>query len=191
MDAEWDDRGIDGVRRFINRFWNLVYENADKNVSETKETVKLRNKMAADITQRLENFSLNTVVSGFMEYNNKLIELAKTQDGIDKKTLETVVTLLAPFIPHVAEELWSVLGHENSVFENNTWPEVDAEQLVEDEIEIAVQVNGKTKAIVKVAADISKEDAVAAGKEAVAGKLAGQIVKEIYVPGKIVNIVVK
>lgn len=191
MDAEWDDRGIDGVRRFINRFWNLVYENADKNVPETKETVKLRNKMAADITQRLKNFSLNTVVSGFMEYNNKLIELAKAQDGIDKKTLETIVTLLAPFIPHVAEELWSVLGHENSVFENNQWPEVDAEQLVEDEIEIAVQINGKTKAIVKVAADISKDDAVAAGKEAVAGKLNKQIVKEIYVPGKIVNIVVK
>ncbi len=71
------------------------------------------------------------------------------------------------------------------------WPEVDAEQLVEDEIEIAVQINGKTKAIVKVAADISKDDAVAAGKEAVAGKLNKQIVKEIYVPGKIVNIVVK
>lgn len=191
MDAEWDDRGIDGVRRFINRFWNLVYENADKNIPETKETVKLRNKMAADITQRLENFSLNTVVSGFMEYNNKLIELAKAQGGIDKKTLETIVTLLAPFIPHVAEELWSVLGHENSVFENNMWPEVDAEQLVEDEIEIAVQINGKTKAIVKVAADISKDGAVAAGKEAVAGKLNGQIVKEIYVPGKIINIVVK
>lgn len=191
MDAEWDDRGIDGVRRFINRFWNLVYENADKNVSETKETVKLRNKMAADITQRLENFSLNTVVSGFMEYNNRLIELSKTEGGIDKKTLETVVTLLAPFIPHVAEELWRVLGHEESVFENNMWPEVDAAQLVEDEIEIAVQVNGRTKAVIKVAADISKEDAIAAGKEAVAGKLSGQIVKEIYVPGKIVNIVVK
>lgn len=191
MDAEWDDRGIDGVRRFINRFWNLVYENADKNVPETKETVKLRNKMTADITQRLENFSLNTVVSGFMEYNNRLIELSKTEGGIDQKTLETVVTLLAPFIPHVAEELWSVLGHEESVFENNVWPDVDASQLVEDEIEIAVQVNGRTKAVIKVAADISKEDAIAAGKEAVAGKLSGQIVKEIYVPGKIVNIVAK
>lgn len=191
MDAEWDDRGIDGVRRFINRFWNLVYENADKNVSETKETVKLRNKMAADITQRLENFSLNTVVSGFMEYNNKLIELSKTEGGIDKKTLETVVTLLAPFTPHIAEELWRVLGHEESVFENNMWPEVDETQLVEEEIEIAVQVNGRTKAVIKVPADISKENAIAAAKEAVAGKLSGQIVKEIYVPGKIVNIVAK
>ncbi|MCM1468040.1 MAG: leucine--tRNA ligase [Alistipes sp.] len=191
MDAEWDDRGIDGVRRFINRFWNLVYENADKNVSETKETVKLRNKMAADITQRLENFSLNTVVSGFMEYNNKLIELSKTEGGIDKKTLETVVTLLAPFTPHIAEELWRVLGHEESVFENNVWPEVDETQLVEEEIEIAVQLNGRTKAVIKVPADILKEDAIAAGKEAVAGKLSGQIVKEIYVPGKIVNIVAK
>ncbi len=191
MDAEWDDRGIDGVRRFINRFWNLVYENADKNAAETKESVKIRHKMAADITSRLENFSLNTVISGFMEYNNKLIELSKAEGGIDRKTLETAVTLLAPFAPHVAEELWSVLGHEESVFVNNKWPEVDAAQLVEDEIEIAVQVNGRTKAVIKVAADVLKDDAVAAGKAAVADKLTGNIVKEIYVPGKIVNIVVK
>ncbi len=191
MDAEWDDRGIDGVRRFINRFWNLVYENADKNAAETKESVKIRHKMAADITSRLENFSLNTVISGFMEYNNKLIELSKAEGGIDRTTLETAVTLLAPFAPHVAEELWSVLGHEESVFVNNKWPEVDAAQLVEDEIEIAVQVNGRTKAVIKVAADVLKDDAVAAGKAAVADKLTGNIVKEIYVPGKIVNIVVK
>ena len=122
MDAEWDDRGIDGVRRFLGRFWNLVTENADKNFAETAETVKIRHKLVYDITTRLENFNLNTVVSGFMEYTNKLIDLSKKQGGIDKATLETAVTLLAPFAPHLAEELWEQLGHNTSVFVGNPWP---------------------------------------------------------------------
>ncbi len=190
-DAEWDDRGIDGVRRFITRFWNLVHESAGKNVPETEECVKLRHRMVHDITERLENFSLNTVISGFMEYNNKFIELAKKQGGIDQVTMENMITLLAPFAPHVAEELWEVLGHDTSVFENNKWPDYDEASMQDNEIEIAVQLNGKTKSVIKVAADISKEDAVAAGKEALADKLTGSIIKEIYVPGKIVNIVAK
>ena len=90
LDSIWDDRGIDGIYRFITRFWNLVMDNKDKGVAETKESVKLRHKMVYDITQRLETFSLNTVISGFMEYNNKMIEMAK-KDGIDKETLKTAV----------------------------------------------------------------------------------------------------
>ena len=82
LDAEWDDRGIDGVHRFLSRFWTLVEDNADKNFNETDEMVKLRHKMVYDITNRLENFSLNTVVSGFMEYTNKLVDLTKKQGGI-------------------------------------------------------------------------------------------------------------
>ncbi|MDD5872306.1 MAG: class I tRNA ligase family protein, partial [Clostridia bacterium] len=190
-DAEWDDRGIDGVRRFITRFWNLVHENAGKNAPETDECTKLQHKMVHDITERLESFSLNTVISGFMEYNNKFIELAKKQGGIDKKTLEIMVTLLAPFAPHVAEELWEVLGHDTSVFENNRWPEYDEDAMKDNEVEIAVQLNGKTKTVITIAADASKEDALAAGKAALGDKLTGSIVKEIYVPGKIVNIVAR
>ena len=190
LDSEWDDRGIDGVYRFINRFFNLVMENKDKNLKATEEMVKLRNRMIYDITTRLESFSLNTVVSGFMEYNNKMIELAKKTGGIDKETLETAVILLAPFIPHVSEELWSQLGHETSVFEN-TWPEYDEAKMKDSEIEIAVQINGKTKATVMVPADSSKEAVIAASRETVADKLTGAVVKEIYVPGKIVNLVVK
>lgn len=189
LDSEWDDRGIDGVYRFINRFYNLVMENKDKLAEETKETVKLRNRMVYDITTRLESFSLNTVVSGFMEYNNKMIDLAKKQ-GIDKATLETAVILLAPFAPHISEELWEELGHETSVFEN-TWPTYDEEKMKDDEIEIALQINGKTKGTMMIAADAAKDAVIAKAKENMADKLTGTIVKEIYVPGKIVNIVMK
>ena len=91
LDAEWDDRGIDGVYRFINRFWNLVMDNKDKKVAASKEMIKIRHRMVHDITQRLESFNLNTVISGFMEYNNKMIELAKKEGGIDQETLVTAV----------------------------------------------------------------------------------------------------
>lgn len=189
LDSEWDDRGIEGVYRFITRFWNLVMDNKDKGTAETKDSVKLRNKMVYDITKRLEDFSLNTVISGFMEYNNKMIDMAK-KDGVDKETLKTAVVLLAPFAPHLSEELWKELGEKDSVF-HTVWPEADEAAMADDEVEIAVQINGKTRAVVKIPADIAKEAAIAAGKEAVADKLTGTIVKEIYVPGRIVNIVQK
>ena len=190
LDAEWDDRGIEGVSRFLNRFWNLVMDSKDKDVKETKEMVKLRHKLVYDIEQRFNQFSLNTVISGFMEYNNKLMDLAKKEGGIDKETLKTFVILLAPFAPHIGEELWSQLGETDSVF-HSQWPECDTEAMKDDEVEVAVQVNGKTRAVISVPADISKEDAIAQGKEAVKDKMAGNIVKEIYVPGKIINIVCK
>ena len=190
LDAEWDDRGIDGVYRFLTRFWNLVQDNAGKDVAATKEMVKVRHKMIYDITTRLECFNLNTTVSGFMEYNNTLLSIAKKEGGVDKETLETAVLLMAPFAPHIAEELWSVLGHDTSVF-NNTWPVYDKELMKDDEVEIAVQINGKTKGVVMIAPDEAKDSVLSKAKEAVADKLTGNIIKEIYVPGKIVNIVVK
>ena len=188
LDAEWDDRGIEGVSRFLNRFWNLVTDNKDKDIQASREMIKLRHKLVYDIEYRFNQFSLNTVISGFMEYNNKLIDLAKKEGGIDKETLRTFVTLLAPFAPHIGEELWQQLGGTDSVF-HSQWPECDEEAMKDDEIEVAVQVNGKTRAVISVAADISKEDALAAGREAVKDKMSGNIVKEIYVPGKIINIV--
>ncbi len=189
LDSEWDDRGIEGVYRFITRFWNLVMENKDKNVPETKELVKARHKLVYDITNRLESFSLNTVISGFMEHNNKLIDMSR-KGGVDKKTLEVFVQLLAPFAPHISEELWEELGHKESVFHCG-WPEYDEKAMEEEEIEIAVQVNGKTRAVVTIPKDAAKEEAVAKGKEALGDKLTGNIIKEIYVPGKIINIVAK
>ena len=190
LDAEWDDRGIEGVSRFLNRFYNLVMTSKDKDIKETKEMVKLRHKLVFDIEQRFEQFSLNTVISGFMEYNNKLIDLAKKEGGIDKETLKTFTILLAPFAPHLGEELWQELGGTDSVF-HASWPECDAEKMKDDEKEVAVQINGRVRATITVPADISKEDAIAAGKEAIKDKLTGNIVKEIYLPGRIVNIVMK
>ena len=190
LDAEWDDRGIDGVYRFLNRFWKLSMDSLEAGIAETKEMVKLRHKLVYEITQRLESFSLNTVISGFMEYNNKLIELAKKTGGIDKETIETFIKLLAPFAPHLTEELWEAYGHEDSVF-HTEWPEADEEAMKDDEIEVPVQINGKTRAVISISAEASKEEAIAAGKEAIADKLTGTIVKEIYVPKKIINIVQK
>jgi len=190
LDAEWDDRGIEGVSRFLNRFWNLVMDNKDKDVKASKEMIKLRHKLVYDIEYRFNQFSLNTVISGFMEYNNKLIELARKEGGIDRETLKTFVILLAPFAPHIGEELWQQLGGDDSVF-HAQWPECDEEAMKDDEIEVAVQINGKTRAVISISADSSKEDAIAAGREAVKEKLTGNVVKEIYVPGKIVNIACK
>ena len=191
LDAEWDDRGIDGVSRFLKRFWTLALDSIEKDIPATKEMEKTRHKMVYDITSRLEAFSLNTVVSGFMEYTNKLIAIAKQNDGaVDKETIETVTILLAPFVPHIAEEIWEKLGHEDSVF-HAQWPAHDEELMKDDEIEVPVQINGKTKAVISIPAEISKEDAIAEGKKAVADKISGNIIKEIYVPKKIINIVVK
>ncbi|MBE5847578.1 MAG: leucine--tRNA ligase [Lachnospiraceae bacterium] len=189
LDSIWDDRGMEGIYRFLTKFWRLVQDNAPLDAKETDELVKIRHKMTFDITQRLENFSLNTVVSGFMEYTNKLVEMAKN-GGVDRETLRTAVILLAPFAPHISEELWRVLGGTDSVF-HAVWPKADEAAMADDEVEIAVQVNGKTRCVINVAKDIAKDDAIAKAKEALGNRLSGNVIKEIYVPGKIINIVAK
>ena len=190
LDAEWDDRGIDGVYRFLNKFWNLATESIEKNVKATPEMIKLRHKLIYDITSRLQQFSLNTAVAKFMEYNNAMIKIAKEEGGVDKETIETYCILLSPFAPHITEEIWQQYGHDDSIF-HAKWPEHSEEAMKDDTKEIAVQVNGKARGVVEISVDASKEEALAAGKEAVKDKLTGNIVKEIYVPGRIINFVVK
>ena len=189
LDSEWDDKGIEGVNRFLKRFWKLALDNKDNDVKATPELIKVRHKLVHDITNRLNSFSLNTVISGFMEYNNKLMELSK-KSGVDKETLETYIILLAPFAPHVSEELWEQFGHTDSVF-HATWPEYDEEAMKDDEIEIPVQINGKTKCTIAINPDGDKDEILAKAKEALGDKVNGTIRKEIYVPGRIVNLVVK
>ena len=125
-----------------------------------------------------------------MEYNNKFIDLAKKEGGIDKETLETIAVLLSPFAPHFAEEMWEQLGHSETVFRAG-WPTYDESAMKDDEVEIPVQINGKTRAVISISAEATKEEAIAAGKAAIADKLTGNVIKEIYVPKKIVNIVMK
>jgi len=191
LDSEWDDRGIEGVYRFINKVWTLVMDNKDKDVPMTDELEKLRHKLIYEVTNRMEKFHMNTVVSAFMEYNNSLTDQSRKKGGVDKGTLDVLITLLAPFVPHMAEELWSELGHETSVFEQS-WPVYDEEKMKDDEIEMPVQVNGKTKCTVMIGAEDPKEAVLSKAKEALGDKLDGKnIVKEIFVPGRIINIVAK
>ena len=190
LDAECDDRVIDGVYRFLKKLWNLLMDSKDKDIKPTKEMIKVRHKLVYDITTRLESFSLNTVISAFMEHTNTLVAIAKKEGGVDRDTLDTLAVLLAPFAPHMAEEIWEELGNKESVFRAG-WPKYDTEAMKDDEIEIPVQINGKTRAVIKISVEATKEEAIAAGKEAIADKLTGNIVKEIYVPKKIINIVQK
>lgn len=191
MDCDWDDSGIDGVYRFLNRVWKMIYNYKDMTKTATSEEEFLCNKLIYDITNRLEALTMNTVVSGFMEYTNKLIAIAKAEGGLSQNTLETLVILLAPFAPHISEELWRELGHDSSVFFAK-WPKADESKLVQDEVEIALQIGGKLRGTMVIAKDAAKEDALAKAKEELASRLEGKtVVKEIYVPGKIVNLIVK
>lgn len=190
LDSEWKEQGIEGVYRFLNRVWVLITENASKTVASNRVHVRIRNKMIRDITKRFEALSMNTVVSGFMEYSNSIADLAKNV-GIDKETLEALVVLLAPFTPHIAEELWRVLGHTKSVFEQS-YPDWDEALAADDEKTLAIQLNGKTRGTITLAAGADKETALAAAKEALISRLDGaMIVKVIHVPDKLINIVIK
>ena len=191
IDCEWDDSGIDGTFRYLNKVWKLFDEYKDKIVEPSEEMLKLRHKMIYEITNRLEALSLNTVVSGFMEYTNKIVAEAKKINGVDKETLETIAILLAPFTPHIAEELWEMLGHSESVF-TNKWCEYDEEKMKDSSIEIALQINGKVKDSLCIKADSEKDEVLSLAKDKLKDKLEGlNIVKEIYVPNRIVNIVAK
>ena len=191
LDSEWDDNGIDGVFRYLNKVWKFVNEYKDKLIEKpTAEMEFVKNKLTCEITKRLEALTLNTVVSGFMEYTNKMIAVAKAAGGIDKDYLETLTLLLAPFTPHISEEMWQLLGHDTSVFTHG-WPKYDESKLKEETVNIAVQINGKVKVQLSVDPNADKDAVLAAAKAALGDKLSGNIVKEIYVPGRIVNIVVK
>ena len=112
------------------------------------------------------------------------------EDELPREYAEGFIKMLSCICPHIGEELWERLGHSNSVFDN-TWPTYDENKMVDSEVKVAVQINGKTKTVIEVDAEISKEDVIAKAKEALGDKLKGDIIKEIYVPKKIVNIVAK
>ena len=138
------------------------------------------------VSNDFENLKFNTAIAAMMALINDFYK----KNAVNKAEYTTLITLLNPVAPHITEELWAAMGNEGRVYQT-AWPSFDEAKTVEATIEIAVQVNGKTKALVKVAADADKDTAIAAAKEALGNKLTGNIIKEIYVPGKIVNIVAR
>ena len=191
LDCEWNDNGIDGVLRFLNKFWNFICEYKDKIIEPTKKLTIMRNKMIFEITNRIENLSLNTVVSGFMEFTNNFIEICKNENGIDSQTLSAIIIMLAPFAPHLSEELWQTIGNNKSVFEEK-WPTYDKNNMQDETVNIVLQINGKLRSNINVDINLSKDEIISLAKENLKTRLAGKnILKEIYVPNKIVNFVVK
>ena len=133
----------------------------------------------------------NTIVSTLMESTNKLLDIAKKEGGLSKATLDTMTVMLAPFAPHIAEEMWRELGYDSTVFEAG-WPKADESKLVQDTIEIALQIGGKLRGTMEISKDAAKEEVLAQAKEVLASRIEGKtVVKEIFVPGKIVNLIVK
>lgn len=191
LDSEWDDRGIEGVYKFLNKLWRMLEPSFQSPAKATEDMVRLRHRLIHDITTRIENLSLNTVISGFMEHTNTLQNLAKQAEGVDIDTIKTIAILLAPFAPHMAEEIWANLGNTNTVFAQQ-WPKWDDAKLKSDTIELAVQVNGKLRGNISIPSSADKDSVIAIAEAAISDKLAGvEIVKSIYVPGRIVNFVVK
>lgn len=189
----WDTNGIDGVNRFIKKLWNLYYKGDNLLVDDSKpsaEALKSIHKLIKKVTGDIEAFSYNTSVSAFMICVNELTALKCHS----REVLEPLAVVLAPFAPHVSEELWhNALGHDTTVCDAR-WPEWNEEYLRESSVNYAVSFNGKARFNISVPADMSKEEVekTALGNEQAAKWLDGKtIVKVIVVPGKIVNVVVK
>ncbi len=194
LSKPWDSNGIDGCSRFLRKLWNLFWNrNSDtfliQEGTATPDNLKSINKLIQKVTQDIEVFSYNTSISAFMICVGELTQ----QKCTDKGVMEQLVTLLAPFAPHIAEELWEQLGHKTTVCDA-TWPVCDESYLKEDSETLSVSFNGKTRFTIDLPTDISKEDAQKTVLEAEASKkyLEGkQIVKIIVVPHRIINIVIK
>ena len=191
----WDTNGIDGCHRFLKKFWGLFFDNRDSdqlainNEPATKEQLKSVHKLIKKITADIENFSFNTAVSAFMICVNELSQLKCH----NKELLEQVVILLNPFAPHISEELWSLLGHTNSVCDA-AWPKVNEAYLVEDEQQLTISFNGKARFQMNFAATASSDEiqAITLQDERTIKYIDGKtVVKVIVVPKKIVNIVLK
>lgn len=191
----WDTNGIDGCHRFLKKFWGLFFDNRDSdqlainNEPATKEQLKSVHKLIKKITADIENFSFNTAVSAFMICVNELSQLKCH----NKELLEQVVILLNPFAPHISEELWSLLGHTNSVCDA-AWPQVNEAYLVEDEQQLTISFNGKARFQMNFVATASSDEiqAITLQDERTIKYIDGKtVVKVIVVPKKIVNIVLK
>ncbi len=190
MDAEWNDRGIDGVHRFLKRAWVWVLDhNGLWPESPSRPILTQRHLLVKKVTERLEGFRLNTVVSAMMEFLN---EVQAIGEAPDRETVEVFLILMSPFAPHFADELWERTGHEPSIF-NQTWPGWDDAYTKFDTVTVAVQINGKMRGKVTVDMDSEESDVLNAAMEdsVVSRHLDGkEIRKKVYVKNKILNLVI-
>ena len=204
MDAPWDPRGVPGTYRFLNRAWNLVQEFVDKNPNDSlganektaQELLRLTHSTIKKVTRDIEDEKFNTAVASMMEMVNGLYKI-KESHGIDYSSnwrfaLESLIQILAPFAPHITEELWHEMGHDDTVHVGH-WPKWDEKYLKSDTMTIIVQVNGKLRAKLELPSDMDKQgvEAAALADENVQKFTNNKPPKKmVYVPGKLVNIVV-
>jgi leucyl-tRNA synthetase len=198
LGGEWNDRGIVGVSRWLNRVWSLVatdYASRVVDPEAEKELLHLTHKTIKEVTADLEKFHFNTMLSSLMECSNylsKIKERGVVSSSVWKEAIGYFLRLLAPSAPHLAEELWNRTGHPYSVH-NQSWPEYAEELTKEEEITLVIQVNGRLRDKVLVPASISEAEAkeLALGRERVKAYISGKSrTRVIYVPGRVVNIVI-
>jgi leucyl-tRNA synthetase len=186
--APWSETAVKGCKRFVDRIWGLTEILTDGD-TYSKELESIMHKTVKKVSSDIENMKYNTAIAAMMTLTNKIYE----KGSINKAELKTFITILNPFVPHVTEEIWQVVGFEGMLNETS-WPTYDEAKCVDDEIEIAVQINGKVREKLVISAEASNDEAIAAAKasDKIKSALEGmQIVKELYVKGRLVNIVVK
>lgn len=190
----WSEKGLEGSRRFLDRIWRLLINEdgslSEKVVNTNKGTLdKTYNQTVKKVTEDFESLSFNTAISQLMVFINDSYKA----DELYKPYIEGFVKMLAPIAPHLGEELWSKLGHDETIT-YESWPTYEESMLVDDEIEIVVQVNGKLRAKLNISKDMSKEEMeeVALANDNVKAAIEGKEVKKVIaVPQKLVNIVAK
>lgn len=183
--ASWSEDGVKGCRRFLDRVWKLQDSVTDeKGYSKDMETKM--HQVIKKVSNDFENLKYNTAIAAMMALLNDFYK----KGSVTADEFKTLLILLNPVAPHITEELWSVKNYGGYVYQQ-IWPEFDEAKTVESTVEIAVQINGKTKATLAIGKEDPKDEVIAKAKEVIADKLTGNVIKEIYVPGRIVNIVMK
>lgn len=183
--ASWSEDGVKGCRRFLDRVWKLQDLMTDEE-GYSKDLETKMHQTIKKVSNDFENLKYNTAIAAMMTLLNDFYK----KGSITRRELKTLIILLNPVAPHITEEMWQIIGCEGRVYQQ-TWPEFDEAKTVESSVEIAVQINGKVKGTLGIQKDDPKDQVIAKAKEVIADKLTGNIVKEIYVPGRLVNIVMK
>jgi leucyl-tRNA synthetase len=183
--ASWSEDGVKGCRRFLERVWKLQDLVSDE-PGYSKDLETKMHQTIKKVSSDFENLKYNTAIAAMMALINEFYK----KNSLTKGEYRTLLILLNPVAPHITEEIWEAMGFDGYIYQQG-WPEYDEAKTVEATVEIAVQINGKLKATVQIQKDAPKEEVLALAKEAVAEKLTGTVVKEIYVPGRIVNLVQK